>query len=845
MKVNRNVKLIFSVLAVLDVCMPAYPFEGETHKALTEKAILSSSTDGYLKICLNMNQGLGSMLLLDQSIVPEPNRIPTNQLEVRLSGELPPNPNILDYLKAGAHLEDVPMPRARHHFHSPIANPGVIPPNPNEGLDNKTDHNDLVGKINWFTNWWWKLSFDLTGASALKRATGTEDSSWEVEYQNYFAWPDCRNYFTKALTESNPAARNHYLSLTFLSLGHTVHLLEDMGVPAHARNDWLFGHYRNAIDNGNPFESWVEEKVAGNNWSGTGPVVFDKLSKYFDTDTRDPNDYLGGGVSPPDTWGLAECTNYQFLSTSTVFGCSGVKYQFPHPVKEHTATPALVVYIIDGNDIRMKIYFNGSNYGVPHLARYSYTYYKKSIWGGDVAVVDSTNTPDDVNVFEDYADITIPRTIDYATGLANYFFRGRLNVEPNWIDPNIVKLVITNDSNNSGILQTIKGGTFEIYRDDANDTRTKINPTGITFTPQWTPASILPNDGGLTKLIVQFAPPAERVKKYIVAYKGNISENPLDPDPNDPNAIAVDIVRCGYEIVAWAIDPAKGDKYGQVSDVPEGSDFIDVAAGKWHCLALRSDGSIEAWGRKDEYGEVSGKPSGNDFIAIAAGSYHSLALKSDGSIVSWGVSDGGRDDYGQVTDTPAGNDFVAVTAGSLHSLAIKSDGTIIGWGRNSSGECDAPTPDPGTVYTAIAAGTYHSLALQSDGTVKAWGNNNQGQTRIYDGAAGEVHIAIAACANYSFLLRDDQMLITWGGGDWLEPDIPRYHYRYPDGTDFVTIAAGWDHILTLTSDGEILSWYWPDGDFPFDYFSRTVPGGIIFTDDISAGYDFSLSLKAP
>ena len=33
---------------------------------------------------------------------------------------------------------------------------------------------------------------------------------------------------------------------------------------------------------------------------------------------------------------------------------------------------------------------------------------------------------------------------------------------------------------------------------------------------------------------------------------------------------------------------------------------------------------------------------------IAAGSFHSLALKADGSIVSWG-----RDNYGQVSDTPA------------------------------------------------------------------------------------------------------------------------------------------------------------------------------------------------
>jgi len=220
---------------------------------------------------------------------------------------------------------------------------------------------------------------------------------------------------------------------------------------------------------------------------------------------------------------------------------------------------------------------------------------------------------------------------------------------------------------------------------------------------------------------------------------------------------------------------------------------------------------------------------------------HSLAVKSDGSIVVWG-----DDGLWQITDKPSGNDFVAITAGDYHSLALKSDGSIVGWGGyNTYGECDAPAPEPGTVYTAIAAGRYHSLALQSDGTVKAWGDNGLGQTRIYDGAAGQVHVAIAACFNYNLLLRDDGMLISWGNADWLQPDIPRYHYRQPGGTECVAIAAGWDHILALTSDGQIKSWYWPQGDLPFDYFSRTVPQGIVFTAAIAAGNKFSLALKAP
>ncbi len=834
MRQDNQINLSFITMLILCFCTVAHPFSGKTHKALTDSATLGSATSSYLKNSLGINQGLASSLALDQSILPAGERIPAEQFEERISGELPGNPcSLLDFLKAGAHLEDVPIPRARHHFHAPIANPEVTPPNPNAGLDNKTDHPYWATVIDYLTQKRYKLSFDVTGASALERALGTEDPNWGIEYENYFAWPDSKGYFGEALTRSDPNVRDHYLALTFISLGQTVHLLEDMGVPAHTRNDWLFAHYRPPASTGNPFENWVEDQVKANGgqcpWSGIGAVVFDKLARYFDADEY-AGDYLGDGWMPPEgIWGLAECSNYQFLSLSTVFGGTGVKYQFPHPAKEHTSE------LVEGK----KVYFDGSNYGVTHLARDSYTHYVAMGYGyGTSPVIDSTNTTDDVGVFEDYAAITIPRTIDYATGLINYFFRGRLDVRRGSADPNIVtELVITNSSDNSGIPQALTGGTFEIYRDDANETRTQIPLGEITFIPAWTEASALPNDAGATELIAQFSPVAEEPRNYIVVYRGGISELPEDPDPDDPNAIAVGILRGGYEVFAWTDDPDTGDKYGQISDVPEGADFVDIAAGNRHCLALKSDGSLAAWGY-NKYGECN-VPDGADYTAIAGGTNHSIALKSDGSLVVWG-----RDNLGQITDKPSGNDFVAITAGTNHSLALKSDGTIVGWGGyNRYGECDAPAPNAGTVYTAIAAGSYHSLALQSDGIIKVWGNDELGQTTIYGGVEND-NRAIAACFNYNLLLRDDGTLISWGGNDW-SGSIPRYHYRQPDGTEFVTITAGWDHILALTSDGAILAWRWPNGDFPFDYFSATVPEGILFTDDIAAGYKFSLGLKAP
>ncbi len=833
--------LILGISLVTCTCLYGWANKS-THPALTEKSIADSVLENYLRTQLGIDEGINAEFQYNIEMYNE--YIKRRMEKGEVDNPYNPSRTILKWIKSGSTIEDEDGSllwsiRSRHHFHDPTCNfQDFNEPGRNAGLDNKTDHPNYGDLFAWATGIYTD-EFDVTGQSAL---FWTTDGFAEQEPNaNSQSWQNTKDHFYFALTKSAQTDREEYLAMTFLDLGCVLHMIEDMGVPAHTRNDFIFGHlqYEWPLNIGNPLEGWVEEQVEANAgqspWSGTGPVVFDKLAKYFDADVYDSN-YLGDGQWPPeDLWGLAECTNYQFLSLSTVFGCSGVKYQFPHPDREK-AEPNLLEPAPGGE----KVYFDGSNYCVTHLARDSYTRHVAVTFGyTSYPVIDSTITTDDDKVFEDYAAITIPRTIDYATGLTNYFFRGWLNVEPNWTDPNIVELIITNDSNNSGIGQTIKGGTFELYWDDVNDTRTQIDAAYITFTPEWTPASVLPNDGGLTELNAQFAPPAEKVKNYIVVYNGNISENPADPDPNDPNAIAAYILPCGYEIIAWG-DPEIGDKYGQISDVPDGNNFTDIAAGKRHCLALRSGGSLVAWGYNN-YGECN-VPDGTDYTAIAAGTNHSIALKSDGSIVVWG-----RDNLWQITDKPSGNDFVAIAAGDYHSLALKSDGTIVGWGGwNDYGECDTPAPDAGTVFTAVAAGKYHSMALQSDGTVKAWGSNYQGQTRIYDGAADEVHIAIAACDYYSFLLRDDGVLISWGGGDWEVPNvIPNYHYRYYDGTDFTAIAAGWDHILALTSDGEILSWYWPNGDFDFDSFSRDVPDGIVFTDDIAAGYKFSLALKAP
>ncbi|MEY2613779.1 MAG: hypothetical protein RL069_2591, partial [Planctomycetota bacterium] len=65
--------------------------------------------------------------------------------------------------------------------------------------------------------------------------------------------------------------------------------------------------------------------------------------------------------------------------------------------------------------------------------------------------------------------------------------------------------------------------------------------------------------------------------------------------------------------------------FGQVSQAPTGTGFVAIASGYYHSYALRSDGTIVAWG-DDRYGQVSLTPTKSGFSKIAAGGYQGYAI---------------------------------------------------------------------------------------------------------------------------------------------------------------------------------------------------------------------------
>jgi hypothetical protein len=222
---------------------------------------------------------------------------------------------------------------------------------------------------------------------------------------------------------------------------------------------------------------------------------------------------------------LAECTNYQFLSDSTIFkeDVNDTRYYFPNPAYNLSSDYFEVV----GNHVNR--YTNG--YGVSHLARY--TYIGKY---GDVG--SSYTVSGDPAIYNDYARITIPRTVDYVTGITNYFFRGRIEAEITDCNESTFEITIKNISENSGVHQVLKGGTFELYWDNQDSVRSLI--TALDFSNE----VLAYNETTTLEFTPVIPPEGEYMDKYVVVYRGGIQSDADHPDPNDNQALATTSFYC-------------------------------------------------------------------------------------------------------------------------------------------------------------------------------------------------------------------------------------------------------------------------------------------------------------
>jgi len=289
------------------------------------------------------------------------------------------------------------------------------------------------------------------------------------------------------------------------------------------------------------------------------------------------------------------------------------------------------------------------------------------------------------------------------------------------------------------------------------------------------------------------------------------------------------------------------------TQVPGLTNVTAISAGDAHSLALRSDGTVWGFGY-NSYGQLgtttnngTGSPNPTptkvpgltNVTAISAGTYHSLALRSDGTVWAFGYNYNGQlgatTNNGTVnpnptpTKVPGLTNVTAISASLNHSLALRSDGTVWGFGENTHGQLGTttnngtgtpnptPTKVPGlTNVTAISAGEVHSLVLRSDGTVWAFGRNYQGQLGIstnsgngnsnptptkVPGLTGVT--AISASGSNSLVLRSDGTVWAFGDNYYGQlGTIVNNSTSYPNPTP--TQVPGLTNVTAIRTGGNIL-----------------------------------------
>ncbi len=287
--------------------------------------------------------------------------------------------------------------------------------------------------------------------------------------------------------------------------------------------------------------------------------------------------------------------------------------------------------------------------------------------------------------------------------------------------------------------------------------------------------------------------------------------------------------------------------------------WVSISAGVNHGIAIKSDGTLWGWGNNPSLSELGLGPTAeyrylspvqigtnNRWVSVATGGYHSLALKSDGTLWAWGANSNGRLGVGDTTnrDIPTkiefdsdGNPFnnvLLMTAGGHRSAAIKVDGTLWSWGANAlEGDCMGsgvrvkPTKVNDDIdWLSVAAGYDFTIALKRDGTLWGFGSNYWGQLGL--GSMGQCNIfppvqigtdndwvSVSASKEryHAIALKSDGTLWAWGWntvGQWVDGTNIYQNYPVQVGSDHdwaaLPVSLGTFHSAAMKADGTVWTW---------------------------------------
>jgi len=285
-------------------------------------------------------------------------------------------------------------------------------------------------------------------------------------WRNIYSYNKAIEYYHRAFEESTPEERNKYQAKMLVSVGHILHMVNDMNVPAHTRDD------------SHPFHEPLEKYMRG------GEKGKEDIGFYV----------RGDGIK--DNLNVGAVNEIKKYDNFAKYMTTEATYTSTHFVSEDTSSSLLVAGDIhpNANDVTLsntedlgdglfKYYYisneNGKKLGI-HLKSYLHETLEPLV---NTSELSATSTFDgDNSVLQENGEFLIRRAVANAKGFVEYFFRGQIEanitedgvVVKNISNPNTVKDVNTvtfkKEYPQANSLPSIEG-EIQIYWDDENGMR--------------------------------------------------------------------------------------------------------------------------------------------------------------------------------------------------------------------------------------------------------------------------------------------------------------------------------------------------------------------------------------
>ena len=331
----------------------------------------------------------------------------------------------------------------------------------------------------------------------------------------------------------------------------------------------------------------------------------------------------------------------------------------------------------------------------------------------------------------------------------------------------------------------------------------------------------------------------------------------------------------GQELWMWGLNTYRGilgdntrvSKSSPVQTISGGVNWRQIAVGEYHAAAIKTDGTLWAWGENfaangslgDNTNTARSSPvqtisGGTNWRQVSVSWIHTAAIKTDGTLWTWG---GARNStafrYGQlgnnsinpslspVQTIAGGNNWKQVSAESgisSRTAAIKTDGTLWLWGygsggklgNNSTAHVSSPvqTISGGTNWKQVSLGGNTSAAIKNDGTLWLWGTANDGalgnnttcftnsvSSPVQTISGGNNWKQVSGGTRHNAAIKTDGTLWLWGFGAFgtlgnnIIESVSSPVQTVSGGTNWKQVSAGEYNTAAIKTDGTL--WLWGCG----------------------------------